>query len=99
MTLPAGSLGRVADLEENDRSRRSLERRLSRSRLGRFNPIADFDWNWPTRIDRDRVEAALRLEFLAETRNAERRARRAAGPREDNDCVFRTDLSTRSGET
>jgi DNA replication protein DnaC len=59
----------VADLEEKDRARRSLERRLSRSRLGRFRPIADFDWSWPTRIDRDRIEAALRLEFLAETRN------------------------------
>jgi DNA replication protein DnaC len=59
----------VADLEEKDRARRSLERRLSRSRLGRFKPIADYDWSWPTRIDRDRIEAALRLEFLAETRN------------------------------
>src|SRR4051794_38791491 len=59
----------VADLEEKDRARRSLERRLSRSRLGRFKPIADYDWSWPTRIDRDRVEAAVRLEFLAETRN------------------------------
>lgn len=59
----------VADLEEKDRARRSLERRFSRSRLGRFKPIADFDWGWPTRIDRDRIEAALRLDFLAETRN------------------------------
>lgn len=66
---PAQLFERVADLEEKDRARRSLERRLARSRLGRFKPIADFDWSWPTRIDRDRVEAALRLEFLAETRN------------------------------
>jgi DNA replication protein DnaC len=62
-------LEHVADVEEQDRARRSLERRLSRSRLGRFRPMADFDWSWPTRIDRDRVEAAVRLEFLAETRN------------------------------
>src|SRR5258705_163407 len=66
---PAQILEYVADLEEQDRSRRSLERRLSRSRLGRFRPMADFDWGWPTRIDRDRVEAALRLEFLSESRN------------------------------
>lgn len=66
---PAQIFEHVADLEEKDRARRSLERRLSRSRLGRFKPIADFDWGWPTRIDRDRVEAALRLEFLVETRN------------------------------
>lgn len=59
----------IANIEENDRARRSLERRLQRSKLGRFKPIADFDWGWPTRIDRDRVEAALRLEFLDEARN------------------------------
>ena len=59
----------VCDLEEKDRARRSLERRLQRSRLGRFKTVADFDWSWPSRIDRDRVEAALRLEFLQETRN------------------------------
>jgi DNA replication protein DnaC len=59
----------IVDVEEKDRSRRSLERRMQRSKLGRFKPIADFDWAWPTRIDRDRIEAALRLEFLEETRN------------------------------
>ena len=63
------TLEHVADIEEKDRARRSLERRFSRSRLGRFKPMAEFDWAWPSRIDRDRVEAALRLEFLAETRN------------------------------
>jgi len=66
---PAQLLEIVCELEERDRSKRSLDRRLTRSRLGRFKPAADFDWGWPTRIDRDRVEAALRLEFLAEARN------------------------------
>ncbi len=59
----------IVDVEEKDRSRRSLERRMQRSKLGRFKPIADFDWAWPTRIDRDRIESAMRLEFLEETRN------------------------------
>jgi DNA replication protein DnaC len=62
-------LEHAADLEEQDRSRRSLERRLARSRIGRFKPMADFDWNWPKHIDRDRVEAAVRLGFLEEGRN------------------------------
>jgi DNA replication protein DnaC len=62
-------LEHVADIEEQDRSRRSLERRLSRSHLGRFKPMADFDWSWPARIDRDRVEGALHLGFLQEARN------------------------------
>ena len=55
----------VAELEEQDRARRSLERRLSRSRLGRFKPMTDFDWAWPKKIDRDRLEGVLRLDFLA----------------------------------
>lgn len=62
-------LENVAEIEEKDRARRSLERRLSRSRLGRFKPMADFDWSWPTKIDRDRIEGVLRLDFLAEARN------------------------------
>ncbi len=62
-------LEHAAELEEQDRSRRSLERRLARSRIGRFKPMADFDWNWPKHIDRDRVEAVLRLGFLEEGRN------------------------------
>ncbi len=62
-------LERVVAIEEKDRARRSLDRRLARSRLGRFKVMADFDWAWPTKIDRERVEATLRLHFLAEARN------------------------------
>lgn len=59
----------IADIEDKDRARRSLDRRLARSRLGRFKPMADFDWGWPSKIDRDRIEGVLRLDFLAEARN------------------------------
>ncbi|NUP08837.1 MAG: ATP-binding protein [Polyangiaceae bacterium] len=59
----------IAELEEKDRARRSLERRTARSRIGRFKPIADYDWSWPKQIDRERVESAVRLDFLAEHRN------------------------------
>ena len=52
-----------------DRSKRSLERRRMRSRLGAFKTIADFDWNWPKKIDRPLIERALSLEFLREGRN------------------------------
>ena len=38
-------------------------------RIGRFTPMGDFDWAWPTRIDRAAVEAALRLDFLTAGRN------------------------------
>jgi len=59
----------VLSEETKERRRRSLERRLNASRLGKFKPMADFDWNWPRAIDREAVEAALRLEFLTEPRN------------------------------
>jgi len=66
---PTEILEHVVTLEAQDRARRSLERRLSRSKLGRFKPIADYDWSWPKRIDRDGIEAALRLEFLERAGN------------------------------
>lgn len=66
---PAELLEKIADEELADRTRRSLERRLERSRLGRFKPMADFDWAWPKRIDRQAVESVLRLDFLESARN------------------------------
>lgn len=62
-------LSHVADLETAERARRSVERRMKRSRLGRFKPMADFEWGWPTRVDREAVEAAVNLDFLRENRN------------------------------
>jgi len=59
----------VAQLEDKDRARRGLERRMSRSRLERFKPIADFEWDWPTKIDRPLVESLLDLDFLQGARN------------------------------
>jgi DNA replication protein DnaC len=66
---PLVLLAHLARLETDDRSRRSLERRLRRCRLGTVKTIADFDWNWPKKIDRQRIEAALTLDFLREGRN------------------------------
>jgi DNA replication protein DnaC len=66
---PTEMLEHIAQLEIEDRSCRSLERRLSRSRIGRFKPMADYDWSWPKKIDRDAIESALRLEFLERAGN------------------------------
>lgn len=66
---PVQVLEHLVATELKDRARRSLERRSLRAQLGRFKPIADFDWNWPRAIDRELIESALRLEFLAEPRN------------------------------
>jgi len=52
--------------EEAERQRRSLERRIKNARLGRFKPLADFDWNWPRRVDRALLEEVFTLSFLAD---------------------------------
>ena len=66
---PTQLLEHVVDLDEKDRVRRSLERRFSDSHLGRFKPMLEYDWAWPTKIDRELVERALGGEYLADTRN------------------------------
>jgi DNA replication protein DnaC len=66
---PLQLLEHLAETEQQERTRRSLERRLAYSRIGRFTPMTDFDWAWPKRIDRAQVEAALRLDFLANAQN------------------------------
>lgn len=62
-------LEELAQAEASERSRRSLERRLRISGIKRFKPMADFDWSWPAKIERDIIERALTLDFLSETRN------------------------------
>ena len=56
--------------EEQERARRGLQRRLSNARLGRFKPLADFDWHWPKQCDRQAVEELMQLGFLLEAANA-----------------------------
>jgi DNA replication protein DnaC len=66
---PRALLEHIVRTETTERARRSLERRTLRSRLGTFKPIADFDWNWPKKIDRPLLERALALDFLRDGRN------------------------------
>ena len=66
---PTKVVENLIKLETDDRSQRSLERRTARSRLGRFKPLADFDWAWPKHIDRPLVERLMTLEFLQASRN------------------------------
>jgi DNA replication protein DnaC len=66
---PHQLLEQLVQLEASERSRRSLERRLHLSGLKRFKPLADFDWTWPAKIERDVIERALTLDFLPEARN------------------------------
>jgi DNA replication protein DnaC len=63
-------LKNLLDLEEAERDRRSLERRLDQAKLHTFKPMADFDWAWPTRCDRALIEELFSLQFIEECANA-----------------------------
>ena len=62
-------LPKLLGWEEDERTRRSLERRLKEARIGRFKPLADFDWAWPARCDRGAIEGLMELEFITEAAN------------------------------
>ena len=61
---PTVLLEHVVTAELEDRQRRSVERRLKVARLGRFKPIVDWDWDWPTALER-----ILALDFLGRADN------------------------------
>ena len=60
---------RVLDIEDAERARRSLKRRLDDARLGAFKSIAEFDWAWPAKCDRSLIEELFSLGFIAEAAN------------------------------
>lgn len=59
----------LVELEESERSRRGLERRIRAAQIGRFKLMADFEWAWPRSIDREQVEDLFDLEFLKDGTN------------------------------
>jgi DNA replication protein DnaC len=59
----------LVEVEETERQRRSLERRVRNAKLGRFKPMADYDWSWPTTIDRRLVDELFTLKFIGESAN------------------------------
>jgi DNA replication protein DnaC len=62
-------LARLIEIEEAERGRRSLDRRVTSSRLGRFKPMADFDHDWPKRLDRAQLADLFTLAWLEEAAN------------------------------
>ena len=62
-------LERVLHIEESERQQRSLKRRLANTRLGSFKPLADFDYGWPTELDRALLDELFTLSFLEQAAN------------------------------
>jgi len=63
-------LPKLVALEEQERKRRSLERRLRAARIGSFKSITDYDWTWPKRVDREAIDELLSLKFVEDGVNA-----------------------------
>ena len=63
-------LDELLHIEEAERQRRSLARRLRHAQIGAFKPIADFDWTWPRKIDRQGIEELFGLGFIDDGVNA-----------------------------
>lgn len=49
-------VAKLVEIEESERRRRSLVRRLAHAKIGAVRPIADFDWKHPKKLARDRIE-------------------------------------------
>lgn len=60
---------RLVEIEELERTRRSLERRVKSAKIGKMKMMADFDWSWPKKIDRESIEEILRMEFVDQAVN------------------------------
>jgi len=59
----------MVELEEVERKRRSLERRVRNAKLGRFKSMTDFDWAWPEQLDRSLVNELFELGFVKDRSN------------------------------
>ena len=59
----------VLGYEETERARRSLERRIKNALIGAFKPMADFDWKWPSKIDRSAIDDIFSFQFIDEGAN------------------------------
>ena len=62
-------LPRVLEIEDAERGRRSLERRIHSARIGAFKAMADFDWEWPKKIHRPTIDELFTLQFIEEGAN------------------------------
>lgn len=59
----------LLEIEDAERSRRSLERRIHSARIGAFNAMADFNWEWPKKIHRATIDELFTLQFIEEGAN------------------------------
>ena len=66
---PVVLLEQLAQAELAARLHQRVERRLLDARLGRFKPLADFEWTWPTQLHRPTVDRVFTLDFVTQREN------------------------------
>src|SRR3954462_4788805 len=62
-------LHEVLAIEERERQKRGLERRMREAHVGAAKPMVDFDWTWPKKIDREAIEELFNLNFVKSGHN------------------------------
>lgn len=62
-------LGQLAEAEVNARNDRSTQRRIKQARFPVLKTLDTFDWDWPTKINRLKVQDLFRLSFLKDNTN------------------------------
>ena len=60
---------RILEIEELERHRRLLTSRMAATRIRDFEPVTGFDWNWPTKIDKNLIKELLNFEFIKQKTN------------------------------
>ncbi len=63
-------LTEVLAIEERERQKRSMERRLKNARVSAFKPMSEFDWSWPKKVDREAIDELFTFSFLKTGHNA-----------------------------
>ncbi len=56
-------------LELTEKRARTLQRRMTEAKLGRYARMDNFDWNWPSGISKGTIQSHLKLEFVTEPKN------------------------------
>jgi DNA replication protein DnaC len=59
----------LVSFEIAEREHRSLQWRLRDCKIKKYRPMADFDWNWPTSIDRSQIEKLVEADFVDDAEN------------------------------
>ena len=62
-------LSRLMEGEANARQEKIVQRKLSQARFPILKTIEDFNWTWPTKLNRAEVQNLFRLNFIKQKEN------------------------------